>query len=201
VLIGIYLSRLLAEYRSAPELSIAEPQTGVVVESNNVRVVGQAEPSSVVSINNLAVSVDENGNFQEMLYLQDGTNKVLVRAEEGGKVTERELVIQANVPAEGGARGGRPVVVKLEPEVNKESWVRIVADGKQVYEGILNNGMVVEADTYVYLLAGNAGALDVTYNGVPRGSLGGSGEVVHEVFGDAPAELKGVRQAEDKVAA
>lgn len=205
VLIGTYLWWLVADSQAAPELTIAEPRTGVVVDSNNVRISGHSEAGSIVSINNLVVSVDNSGNFQETLYLQEGTNKVLVRAEDKGKISEKELVIEARIPErsetvaaveEPGVTVGEgtEVVVKLDPGAESKSWVRVVADGTQVYEGMLEDGMTVEANKYVYLLAGNAAGVGVTLNGVEQGVLGGQGEVKHQVFGEAPPEL---RESED----
>lgn len=196
ILIGAYLTDLVAELHAKPLLTIEQPNPGVVIDSNNVIVSGIAKPGSTVSINNLVVSVDQNGKFEEILFLKNGTNQVHVRAEDNGKITEKDLVLSARIPEENTiALSDKNVVVELGAEADQKSWVRVVADGNQIYEGMLDDHMVVEADKYIYLLAGNAAGVDVTYNGESRGPLGNQGEVVHQVFGtEVPAELQDVEQ-------
>lgn len=208
LLVGGYFYQIVAQYQAAPELTISEPTPGVQINSDNVHITGHSSPGSIVSINNLVVSVDKAGNFQETMNLQEGTNKALIRAQENGKVSEKELVVQAHIPTGADTLASTApdgtasdVTVKLDPDTTDKSWVRVVADGKQVFEGILSEGKEFKADKYVYLLAGNGAAVDVTYNGIPQGTMGKQGEVVHQVFGDAPPELKVDSQQTDKTAA
>jgi hypothetical protein len=60
-----------------------------------------------------------------------------------------------------------------------DSWVRIVADGKTVMEGVLdaNQNRSVKFEKEMVLRTGNAGGLDVSYNGKPLGVLGADNEV------------------------
>lgn len=59
-------------------------------------------------------------------------------------------------------------------KATEDSWISIVADGKQKLEGILNSGKQksVTAGKELVLLTGNAGGIEVSYNGKPIASLG-----------------------------
>ncbi len=63
-------------------------------------------------------------------------------------------------------------------------WTQITADGKAVYEGTPKNGESItwEATDKLSVKFGNAGVVDLVYNGKPVGKLGGNGEVVVKTF-------------------
>ncbi|MCE5287057.1 MAG: DUF4115 domain-containing protein [Pelosinus sp.] len=63
-------------------------------------------------------------------------------------------------------------------------WTLVMADGKEVYQGTAKTGenMTWEAEKNIVLKAGNASAIDLTYNGQPTGKLGENGEVVEKTF-------------------
>lgn len=75
-----------------------------------------------------------------------------------------------------------PVVVEvkaLEP-----TWLRLTADGRQTFDGTMSVGetRTFRVDETAILLTGNAGGLDVVYNGKPVGPVGPSGRVRTVVF-------------------
>jgi cytoskeletal protein RodZ len=63
-------------------------------------------------------------------------------------------------------------------------WTQITADGKVIYEGTPKNGESItwEATQKLSVKFGNAGVVDLVYNGKPVGKLGGNGEVVAKTF-------------------
>ncbi len=69
--------------------------------------------------------------------------------------------------------------IRLELRATSEAWVRVVADGKVLYSGVLqpNEARVFEGADSMTLRAGNAGALAAVYNGKPMGELGSEGQV------------------------
>lgn len=77
---------------------------------------------------------------------------------------------------------GKPVIVAAK-FINR-SWVQVTADEKQVYEGIpqIGEAMTWQADRKITVKVGNAGAVDITYNGQSIGKLGDNGEVVLKTF-------------------
>lgn len=66
------------------------------------------------------------------------------------------------------------VVVKAK----EDSWVSIVADGKSVMQRTLNadRQKLVKAGKEIVLRTGNAGGIDVIFNGKPLGALGNENE-------------------------
>jgi cytoskeleton protein RodZ len=60
-----------------------------------------------------------------------------------------------------------------------DSWVSIIADGKTVMEGVLdaNQERSVKFENNLVLRTGNAGGLEVSYNGKPLGPLGAENQV------------------------
>jgi hypothetical protein len=62
---------------------------------------------------------------------------------------------------------------------SEAAWVSVIADGKQVFAGILESGQakVVEAADRVRVRVGNAAGLAVSLNGKPVGALGPRGQI------------------------
>ena len=79
--------------------------------------------------------------------------------------------------------------LKLELAATDNCWTEVVADGKQVYSGMLQKGQKAqwEAKEMVRVKVGNAGAVQVNMNGRSLPALGKQGEVVERVFSLADA--------------
>lgn len=69
--------------------------------------------------------------------------------------------------------------VEIKVSIKKDSWIRVVSDGKQIYEGVISAGehQVWTAEQELTLRAGNAGGVVVEYNQQSPTVLGQSGEV------------------------
>ena len=69
-------------------------------------------------------------------------------------------------------------------------WVQAVADGKVIYEGMAEANQTLRwtGKKEVVVTAGNAGAVDVTYNGQRVGKLGKEGAVVEKKFSNGKVE-------------
>lgn len=67
---------------------------------------------------------------------------------------------------------------------DKASWAQVVVDGVQKYSGIMAPGQVMtfNANDKIYIKLGNAGAVEVTYNGQNLGTLGPMGTVAKREF-------------------
>jgi cytoskeleton protein RodZ len=63
--------------------------------------------------------------------------------------------------------------------VEHPSWLRVIADGKTVFEATLQPGAELnwEAERSIVLRTGNAGGVLVTFNDRPLGLMGRLGEV------------------------
>lgn len=83
------------------------------------------------------------------------------------------------VPAQSNQAPPKPRSYTLAVTARSDSWVSIIADGKTVMEGVLdaNQGRSVKFANELVLRTGNAGGLDVSYNGKALGDLGAENEV------------------------
>jgi cytoskeleton protein RodZ len=92
-------------------------------------------------------------------------------------------------PANGSEQGVQTASIANETNANEtkfvvvvkakqDSWVSIVADGKSIMQRTLNADRQkrVKAGREIVLRTGNAGGIDVTFNGRPIGALGNENE-------------------------
>jgi len=70
--------------------------------------------------------------------------------------------------------------VAINTKISDRVWLQVEADGQVIFSGILIPGdqRLWSASDHLMIWSGNAGAVDVTYNGKPLGKLGSPGEVV-----------------------
>jgi hypothetical protein len=76
----------------------------------------------------------------------------------------------------------KPVVITAK--YTSECWTLVTADGKEIYEGIPKAGDTITwtAQKNITIKVGNAGGIDIVYNGQVAGKLGDKGEVVVKTF-------------------
>lgn len=84
----------------------------------------------------------------------------------------------ATPPAPAVPAQNKPVVVIAK--FTEQCWTSVVADDKQIYEGTPQTGETLtwEAQKNITITAGNAGGVDITYNGKEMGKIGKKGEVL-----------------------
>ncbi len=72
----------------------------------------------------------------------------------------------------------------LELSAVEATWLSIVADGKETFSGVLNpsESKVLDGHNFARIRTGNAGGLDVVFNGKEIGVLGPRGQVRTVVF-------------------
>ncbi|MBW4553853.1 MAG: DUF4115 domain-containing protein [Aphanocapsa sp. GSE-SYN-MK-11-07L] len=78
--------------------------------------------------------------------------------------------------------------VKLEVAITQRAWLAVIADGKEVYEGILDKGArkTWTAQKQIVLQTGNAGGVSVGLNGAAAKPMGESGAVAEATFKPTP---------------
>jgi len=76
----------------------------------------------------------------------------------------------------------QPIVITAK--FSDQCWTLITADGKEVYEGIPQNGttMTWTAKQTLIIKVGNAEAVDLMFNGQNVNKIGSKGEVVEKTF-------------------
>ncbi|HAA09695.1 MAG: helix-turn-helix domain-containing protein [Syntrophomonadaceae bacterium] len=75
-------------------------------------------------------------------------------------------------------------VAQLELKTTQPCWLLVVVDGETEYTGTLPAGeeKTFEGKELIYIKAGNAGGLEITFNGEEQGTLGAPGEVKESEF-------------------
>ncbi len=95
---------------------------------------------------------------------------------------------QQNQPPQPATIGNTASAAEGQAEVTAKftgrCWVQTIADGKVIYEGMAEANQTLRwtGKKEVIVTAGNAGAIDVTYNGQRVGKLGKEGAVVEKKF-------------------
>ena len=96
--------------------------------------------------------------------------------------------------------------VEVSASFTDRCWTQVIADGQTLFEGTMEAGKTMnwKGKEKVVLIAGNAGAVEITVNGQSQGKVGELGQVVERTFtkeGDAPAQAddgKQNKQAQQK---
>lgn len=102
------------------------------------------------------------------------------KAQEEEKTEKAEPIISTSVST---VAPGAGFTVHLRAE--QDSWVTVTADGKQVTKGLLSAGdeRSIRAGTRVIVRLGNAGGVQVAFNGKDLPAVGAPGEVKTIAFG------------------
>jgi len=98
----------------------------------------------------------------------------------------------------------RPLPAKIERVVlhlvaKEQTWLSVYSDGKHVYAGVLraNESKAIEGKQFARMTVGNAGGVEVQFNGKIIGSLGARGQVRTVLF--TPDNFEIVQTAKDGV--
>lgn len=183
-----YLLWQFSSLTSAPKLDLASPTHDMVVDSASITVKGSTDPGADIFLNDVALPSDINGAFSTTLALQPGINEVRVMAKnklgKETRITHNILSKQAKTDELPTASFDGVAVLFTATDANS---VKIVADGKTIYEGNLAKGStkLVSAKESVVITASNpAGISAKLTNGVVAsydfGPLG-SGDTVRTV--------------------
>ena len=98
----------------------------------------------------------------------------------------------AEADASDTARAAHTDGVNVSVTLTERCWTEVSVDGKSVLEGIIEKGKTEswKGKESVVIRAGNAGALDVTFNGRKLGKFGDNGEVLERTFSKTTKDLK-----------
>ena len=97
-------------------------------------------------------------------------------------VSKSKPVPTVDVKTETGPDGVNHVVLNLS--ATETTWVSITSEGKNIFSGVLepSETKTLRASSVAKLKTGNAGGIDVLWNGKPIGPIGGRGQVRDVLF-------------------
>ncbi len=74
--------------------------------------------------------------------------------------------------------------VNVSAKFNGNCWIQVIVDGNVVFEDIAEDGSNLswQGNDTISIVAGNAGAMEVTHNGKNVGAMGAYGQVAEKVF-------------------
>ena len=74
--------------------------------------------------------------------------------------------------------------VNVSAKFNGNCWIKVIVDGNVVFEDIAEDGSNLswQGNDSISIVAGNAGAMEVTHNGKNVGAMGAYGQVAEKVF-------------------
>ena len=89
--------------------------------------------------------------------------------------------------------------VVLNLVAKEQTWLSVYSDGKHVYAGVLraNESKAIEGKQFARMTVGNAGGVEVQFNGKTIGALGAHGQVRTVLF--TPENFEIVQTAKDGV--
>ncbi|MBO8158551.1 RodZ domain-containing protein [Thermosyntropha sp.] len=111
------------------------------------------------------------------------------KAQEGNKNISPPPVVERENPVkekEQIKEQPKPVYtgVNLVIKANQNCWLNVKVDGNEVFRAVLPAGesKSFKGNEEIYIKAGNAGGIDITFNGEKLGSLGKTGQVIEKKF-------------------
>lgn len=165
-----YLSYQLSALAAAPHVSVTTPANDQVVTHSSVLVKGNVTPGANISIDNVPISTDANGNFGTSVVLENGINQIrVVGTSKLGKTTTVLHNVLAKLPQATVAAPNLPTAtfagIAVAVRVAKSpTLISIKVDGQQTFEGVFLPGeqLLFQGTSDVILTTSNAGNTSVT---------------------------------------
>lgn len=123
VLIGfVYFYLEVDSFSKEPNLSIENSNFNSVIRDSSLEIKGKTDFENKITINNQPVYVDENGNFQERIGLQNGLNEIIIEAfNKFDNTSEKVINVVAEYETETEVAGMEDELENLNFEVEIES--------------------------------------------------------------------------------
>lgn len=80
ILILGYIGLQIYKFQTPPILNILEPKSDLEINSEEILVKGDTDITSVIEINGTPTDVDDQGNFEENIKLNEGVNIITIKA-------------------------------------------------------------------------------------------------------------------------
>lgn len=110
--------------------------------------------------------------------VNEGQNKIVG---DNKQIIPEDRADQGNIPAGPPPQQGVNVTLSVTSDV---SWMSVEIDGRPAFTGFLSAGQMKEfkGNEKISLRIGNAGVVEVEFNGKKMGVLGGKNQVVTQEF-------------------
>ncbi|MCL5111033.1 MAG: DUF4115 domain-containing protein [Chloroflexi bacterium] len=182
-------ARVFKEQSGRRDLPGLQPETRIVREATRRGVINPANASVLLIFSGVVLLLIFG--YQQYLQLQDAVGPTVASlpsptvAIASPAATPGMAVVEPTATLAPSPTATQAIGVTVELRiVSDRCWIRAIADDQVVTKGadqgeILNPGesRVFKADRYVLLRVGNAGAADVTFNGIREGTMGPIGAV------------------------
>jgi hypothetical protein len=95
--IAIYALFRSLNYAKGPDIEINSPSNGSTISSPTVKIIGQAFRINKITLNGHNISIDESGNWEQVIIIFPGINKITVYAEDqfGRNISKKLDIIGA----------------------------------------------------------------------------------------------------------
>lgn len=185
VIVG-YIGWQISILAAPPTLEVKSPLDNIKVEEQQLVVEGKTDAGADVSINDVPIGIDPDGNFKEKISLQDGVNLIKVSAKNKlGKSTQTTRTVLAKLKAI--ATDNTPKTENLEMKLDigpNSASIYIEVDGKPISDKnavmLPGSSQKITAKEKIVITASDGGSVRVTLNGKDLGLLGKTGERIKE---------------------
>jgi cytoskeletal protein RodZ len=181
-----YIGWQISILAAPPKLEIKTPSDNTKVEEQQLVVEGKTDAGADVSINDVPIGLDPDGNFKEKISLQDGVNLIKVSAKNKlGKstVSTRTILAKLKTISTNDTPKTENLEMKLDVGPNSAS-IYIEVDGKPISDKnavmLPGSSQKITAKEKIVITASDGGSVRVTLNGKDLGLLGKSGEKIKE---------------------
>jgi cytoskeleton protein RodZ len=198
-----YLYREIGRFAALPRLVVTNPTGDSSVEGNSIQIAGYTDQDAKLAINDQPVIVNDNGQFQENILLQDGLNKIVISSvNRFGKTAMRTLNIKSdyqkpdmafgdNGNNEDGVDGkvsGDETQKRSGVEVSIRvdafpTWLSVQSDGGMVYSGTMLPGSTqsFQGEKEIRVTSGKANQTLIKINGKDEKVLDSNPGIVRDV--------------------
>ncbi len=190
-----YFYKEIGNFSQDPRLIVMQPTGDLLIDKGTLNVIGITDKDNKVFINGQPVFVNEKGEFQENLGLQNGMNNIVIKSiNRFDKEIEKVFNVSAHYDiqiAEGDEdhrdkiMGEQDEKVKIEIKVEEfPVWVSVKIDDTDVQSGTMLPGsiQIFEAKDRISVTSGRANKTFIKFNEQDIGELGDESGVLRDVI-------------------
>jgi cytoskeletal protein RodZ len=179
-----YIGWQISILAAPPSLEVRAPSDNIRVEDQQLVVEGKTDAGADVSINDVPIGIDPDGNFKEKISLQDGVNLIKVSAKNKlGKSTGITRTVLAKLKAIAADTTVKADSLEMKLDIGPNSAsIYIEVDGKPISDKnavmLPGSSQKISAKEKIVITASDGGSVRVTLNSKDLGLLGANGEKI-----------------------